>query len=125
MTIRLPLHLDPTFVKMVTSRIPDLSLSDETHISTCHSIKKHHPATINNKTTKDSLIYFSSSDSEVSQDDHFTNSHISEGLKALSDLDDINYPLDTKEDIENPIPPVSSLLWKKDPTGTCIIFFLP
>ena len=52
------------FVKMVTSRIPDLSLSDETHISTCHSIKKYHPATINNENTKENLFYFSPSDSE-------------------------------------------------------------
>ena len=40
------------FVKMVTSRITDLSLSDETHSSTCRSIKRHHPATINNKKYK-------------------------------------------------------------------------
>ena len=58
----------------------------------------------------------------MSQDDHFKNLHISEGLIALADLDDINYPLDTKEDIENPLPPVNSLLWRKDPMGTYIIF---
>ena len=32
MAMHLPLHLDPTFVKMATSRIPDLSLPDETHV---------------------------------------------------------------------------------------------
>ena len=41
----------PAFVKMVTSGINDLSLSDETRISKCHSIKRHHPATIDNKNT--------------------------------------------------------------------------
>ena len=46
-------------------------------------------------------------------------------LTALSDFDDINYPLDTKEDIKNPLPPVNSLLWRKDPMGACIIFFYP
>ena len=46
-------------------------------------------------------------------------------LKALSDLNDINYPLDTKGDIENPIPPVNSPLWRKDPVGACIIFPTP
>ena len=47
------------FVKMVTSRITDLSLSDEASINTCHSIKRHDPVTINNKNTKEDLIYFS------------------------------------------------------------------
>ena len=46
-------------------------------------------------------------------------------LTTLVDLDDINYPLDTKGDIENPIPPVNSPLWRKDPVGACIIFPTP
>ena len=112
----------PSFIKKVTSRMVDLSLSDETHISTSGSIKRHDTVNINNTTTKDNPIYFSSSESEVSQDDQSTNSRLSGDLTALSDFDDINYPLDTKEDIENPLPPVNSLLWRKDPMGTYIIF---
>ena len=61
----------------------------------------------------------------MSQDDHFKNLHISEGLEALADLDDINYPHGTKEDIENPLPPVNPLLWRKDPVRAYIIFFSP
>ena len=61
----------------------------------------------------------------MSQDDHFKNLHISEGLIALADLDDINYPLDTKEDIENPLPPVNSLLMEKGSYGNIYYFFYP
>ena len=121
----LHLHLlYSSLIKEVTSRMADLSLSDETHISTSGSIKRHDTVNINNKTAKDNLIYFSSSDSELSQDDHFKNSHMSGGLTALSDFDDINYPLDTKEDIENPLHLSAPyyggrILWE------LILFFLP
>ena len=40
----------------------------------------------------------------------------------MLDPDDIKYPLYTNEDIERPFPPVNSLLWKKDPMGTYVIF---
>ena len=118
----LQISITSVYVKGVSSRMADLSLSDETHISTSDSIKKQDLTGINIKNTKDNLIYFSSSESELSQDDQLTNSHMSGDLTALSDFDDINYPLDTKEDIENPLPPVNSLLWRKDPMGTYIIF---
>ena len=58
----------------------------------------------------------------MSQDDHFKNLHISEGVIAFADLDDINCPPDTKEDIENLLSPVNSPSWRKDPMGTYIIF---
>ena len=75
-TTAAPTTSAPSFIKKVTSRMADLSLSDETHISTCGSIKRLNTANINNKTTKDSLIYSSSSESEVSQNNHFENSLI-------------------------------------------------
>ena len=59
----------------------------------------------------------------MSQDDHFTKLNISESLAALADLDDINYPLDTKEDIENPIPPASSLLMEERSCRGMYYFF--
>ena len=58
----------------------------------------------------------------MSKNDHFKKLHISEDLKALSDLHDLNYPLGTKEDIENPLPSVNSPLWRKSLKRTCIIF---
>ena len=56
------------------------------------------------------------------KNDHFKKLHIPEDLKALSGLHDLNYLLDTKEDIENLLSPVISLLWRKDPMGTYSIF---
>ena len=97
----------------ITSRINSLLLPNETHFSTCDFVKKRDLASKNNRMTRDKLIYFSSSEPEVCQDDHFTNSHISEDLTALSDFDDINYPLDTREDIETLLVPNNSLLWRK------------
>ena len=80
----------PSLIKKVTSRMADLSLSDETHISSSGSIKRHDTVNINNTTARDNLIYFSSSESELSQDDQLTNSHMSGDLTALSDFDYIN-----------------------------------
>ena len=80
----------PSFIKKITSRMVDLSLSDETHMSISGSIKRHDTVNINNTTARDNLIYFSSSESEVSQDDQSTNSHMSGDLTALSDFDYIN-----------------------------------
>ena len=64
--------------------------------------------------TRDNLVYFSSFGSGVSQDDHFINSNMSEGLTTLLGLDNINYPLDIKEDLELPLAPNNSPLWRKD-----------
>lgn len=102
------------FTMKITSRINNLLLPNETHISTCDFIRKHDPANKNNKMTRDNFVYFSSSGSEVSKDDHFTNSSMSEDSTTLSDFDDINYPLDIKEDLEIPLAPNNSPLWRKD-----------
>ena len=98
----------------ITTRINSLLLPNETPISTCDFIRKHDPASKSNKMTRDNLVYFSSSGSGVSQDDHFINSNMSEDSTTLADFDDINYPLDIKEDLELPLAPNNSPLWRKD-----------
>ena len=112
----------PIFIGRVASGITYLLFPDETHTSTCHSIKRRDLVIINSKATKGNLIYFSSFESEVSQDDEFTHSNVSEDLTALLDLDDIKYPLYTNEEIGHLLPPVNPLLWIKDTMGACVIF---
>ena len=102
------------FTMKITFGINNLLLPTETHSSTCDFIRKHDPASKSNKMTRDNLVYFSSFGSGVSQDDHFINSNMSEGLTTLLGLDNINYPLDIKEDLELPLAPNNSPLWRKD-----------
>ena len=47
----------PSFIKKVTSRMADLSLSDETHTSTSNLIKEQDSTSVSIKNTKDNLIF--------------------------------------------------------------------
>ena len=66
-----------------------------------------HPLTVTrNKYKSGDLIDFSSSDTNVSQEDYSNISLNTEDLRVLANFDDINYLQDTKEDFKHALPPV-------------------